>query len=151
MVGVVANFVTDIYEYFLERGLGKNRDWHLVGRWVAYLGRGIFRHNDIDKVLAMRSEFAVGWIFHYLVGVYFAAIYLIILAAPPERFPSLWNALAFGLITVLLPWLILTPGQGGGFFASKTDRPNFNRITSLSAHAVFGIGLYLGALIYTAV
>jgi hypothetical protein len=151
VVGLVANFVTDFFEYILERGLGKDRDWHLVGRWVAYLGRGTFSHKDIAKAPAMRSEFALGWLFHYLVGIYFAAIYLIILAAPPAQSPSLWNALAFGLATVLLPWLILIPGQGGGFFAAKTERPTFIRLTSLSVHAVFGVGLYMGVLVYGAV
>lgn len=151
VVGLVANFITDIYEYSLERFLGKPRDWHLVGRWVAYLGRGYLTHKNITNVPARRNEFSLGWLFHYLVGIYFAALYLIILALGLHQPPSLWNGLAFGLITVLAPWLILIPGMGGGVFAWKTDRPNFIRLTSLSVHAVFGVSLYLGTLLYAAI
>ena len=148
VVGVVANIVTDIYEYLLERGLGKNRDWHYVGRWVAYLGRGVFRHDDIQDTPSVRRELILGWAFHYLVAIVFAEIYLQILAAILEQPASLWNGLAFGIVTVLAPWLILIPGLGGGFFGASTERPTFVRLASLSVHAVCGIGLYLGALVY---
>lgn len=151
VVGVIANFITDIYEYGLERGLGRNRDWHLVGRWIGYLSRGIFAHKDIAKAPAVRSEFALGFVFHYLVGIYFAAIYLIVLAAFIVQPPGLLNGLVFGLLTVLAPWLILFPCLGGGFFAGKSERPNFIRFTGLSVHAVYGLGLYLGTLVYGAI
>lgn len=151
VVGIVANIVTDIYEYLLERILGKTRDWHLVGRWVANLGRGVFTHKGIGEAPAVRFELLLGWAFHYLVAIVFAEIYLQFLAAVLEQPPSLLNGLAFGLFTVLAPWLILMPGLGGGFFASKTERPNFVRIASLSIHAVFGMGLFLGTLIYVSI
>ncbi|MDP6830442.1 MAG: DUF2938 family protein [Alphaproteobacteria bacterium] len=151
VVGVVANIVTDIYEYALERVLGKNRDWHYVGRWVAYLGRGVFRHDDIQDTPAVRRELILGWAFHYLVAIIFAEIYLQILAAVLEQPASLWNGLGFGVVTVLAPWLILIPGLGGGFFGSNTPRPGLLRLASLSVHAVFGIGLYLGTVAYAAI
>jgi len=151
VVGMAANFVTDIYEYCLERGLGKRRDRHLVGRWVAYLGRGLPAHKDINYAPAIRHEFALGWLFHYWVGIYFAALYLIILAMGLHQPPGLLSGLAFGLVTVLAPWLILIPGQGGGILARKCTRPNFIRLTSLSVHVVFGISLYLGTLLYAAI
>ncbi|MDA1098438.1 MAG: DUF2938 family protein [Proteobacteria bacterium] len=151
VVGVVANIVTDGYEYALERILGKTRDWHFVGRWVAYLGRGVFTHEGIGDTPAVRYELALGWAFHYLVAIVFAQVYLQFLAAVLEQPPSLLNGLAFGVITVLAPWLILIPGLGGGFLGARTGRPVFVCAASLSVHAVFGIGLFLGALIYAAI
>lgn len=151
VVGVVANIVTDIYEYLLERSLGKSRDWHLVGRWVGNLGRGVFRHADIGEAPAIRFELVLGWAFHYLVAFVFAEIYLQFLAAVLERPPSLLNGLAFGVVSVLAPLLILIPGLGGGFFALKTGRPFFVCLASLSVHAVFGIGLFIGSLVYGAI
>ena len=151
VVGVAANIVTDVYEYLLERGLGKSRDWHLVGRWVAYLGRGVFRHEEITDTPTVRFELALGWAFHYLVAIVFAQVYLQFLAAVLEQPPSLLNGLAFGVVTVLAPWLILIPGLGGGFFGLQTGRPIFVCAASLSVHAVFGMALYLGALVYAAI
>jgi hypothetical protein len=151
VVGVIANIVTDTYEYALERSLGKTRDWHFVGRWVAYLGRGVFSHAGIGDTPAVRYELALGWAFHYLVAIVFAQVYLQFLAAVLEQPASLLNGLAFGLITVLAPWLILIPGLGGGFLGLKTGRPVFVCAASLSVHAVFGIGLYLGTLVFAAI
>ncbi len=151
VVGVVANIVTDIYEWLLEKSLGKTRDWHLVGRWVADLGKGVFRHAAISEADAKPYELPLGWAFHYLVAIVFAQVYLQFLGAVLETPPTLWNALTFGVVTVLAPWLILIPGLGGGFFASRTERPNFVRLASLSVHAVFGIGLYIGVLVFAAI
>jgi hypothetical protein len=39
------------------------------------------------------------------------------------------------------------PGLGAGIAASKTPKPNVARLRSLMAHAVFGLGLYLSALV----
>ncbi|MBT3369106.1 MAG: DUF2938 family protein [Rhodospirillaceae bacterium] len=151
VVGVVANIVTDIYELLLEKSLGKTRDWHLVGRWVADLGRGVFRHGAVENAPAKPYELALGWAFHYLVAILFAQIYLQFMAAVLEQPPGLGSALTFGIVSVVAPWLVLIPGLGGGFFASKTERPNFVRLASLSVHAVFGLGLYLGVVVFAAI
>lgn len=61
--------------------------------------------------------------------------------------PTLYPALAFGFVTVIFPFFILQPGLGLGIAASKTANPNQLRLRSLLNHSIFGIGLYLCALI----
>ena len=151
VVGVVANIFTDIYELALEHSLEKNRDWNLVRRWVANLGRGVFRHDEITDAPTVRFELALGWAFHYLVAFVYAEIYLLFMVAVMEQPASLVSGLVFGAVTVLAPWLILIPGLGGGFFAAKTERPNFIRMASLSVHVVFGGGLFLGTVVFAAI
>ncbi|MDO9126054.1 MAG: DUF2938 family protein, partial [Parvibaculum sp.] len=38
-------------------------------------------------------------------------------------------------------------GMGAGIAASKTPKPNAARLRSLVSHTVFGIGLYVAALL----
>ncbi len=60
--------------------------------------------------------------------------------------PTLLPALAFGVVTTLVPYLVMQPSLGLGIAASKTPRPNRARLKSLATHTVFGAGLYLWAL-----
>ena len=58
------------------------------------------------------------------------------------------RGLGFGVVTLLAPCFILIPGLGCGFFCVKTGRAVFVLLASLSVHAVFGIGLYHGTMVY---
>jgi hypothetical protein len=53
-------------------------------------------------------------------------------------------AIAFGVVTVLVPFLVMQPAMGLGVAASRTPRPRAARVQSLITHTVFGLGLYLG-------
>ena len=64
------------------------------------------------------------------------------LAAP--RFLPAW---LFGLATVAFGWFLLQPGLGLGWAASKTPNPTKVRLLNLAGHTVFGLGLYLTALV----
>jgi hypothetical protein len=44
----------------------------------------------------------------------------------------------------------MQPALGLGFMASRTPKPAAVRIMNVSVHAVFGIGLYLGAVTWLA-
>ncbi len=55
-------------------------------------------------------------------------------------------ALAFGVLTVLAPFLVLQPGMGAGLFARNTPKPNNARLKSFVAHLSFGIGLWVAAI-----
>jgi hypothetical protein len=41
----------------------------LVGRWVAWIPRGVFVHRPITATAKVRGEVAIGWAFHYVVGI----------------------------------------------------------------------------------
>ena len=61
--------------------------------------------------------------------------------------PTLEPALVLGMATVVAPFFILQPGMGAGIAASKTPNPNNARLHSIINHVVFGVGLYLSAMI----
>ena len=118
-------------------------DYGLVGRWVAHLARGRFRHDSIAGSPRVRGECAIGWIAHYLIGIAFASVLLAVWGLDWVRHPTLAPALIVGIGSVAAPYLILQPGMGAGIAASRTPNPAAARLRSLVTHAVFGVGLYL--------
>jgi hypothetical protein len=42
----------------------------------------------------------------------------------------------------------MQPALGFGFMAARTPQPTVVRAYNASAHAIFGLGLYLGAIVW---
>lgn len=142
LVGTGATALLDLWALMRHRlGRAPLPDYGLVGRWFAYMPRGRFRHAAIAATPAVRGERVIGWTAHYLIGIAFAAL---LLAACPGwlQRPTLLPALVLGVGTVAAPFLLMQPGMGAGFFASRTPRPGAARRRSLLTHAVFGVALY---------
>lgn len=119
----------------------------LLGRWVGHLGRGVWRHHSIAASAPIRHEAHLGWAAHYAIGIALAALLLGTSGVAWARAPSVGPALAVGLVTVVAPLFILQPGMGAGIASSRTARPVFNAVKSVVTHTVFGLGLYLAALV----
>jgi hypothetical protein len=64
--------------------------------------------------------------------------------------PTVGAALMVGVCTVLVPLFVMQPAMGAGFAASRTPTPLKNCLRSLANHTVFGLGLYLSALLAAA-
>ena len=143
MIGIGATAAMDAWTLARKRLMGiAPPDYGLVGRWLAYMPRGRFRHERIAAAPAVKGERVVGWTAHYAIGIAFAALLLAIWGLDWARHPALAPALIVGLATVLAPFLLMQPGMGAGFFASRTPRPAAARVQSLVTHTVFGLGLY---------
>jgi hypothetical protein len=117
-------------------------DYCLVGRWLAHMQRGHFRHESIKAAAPMRGECAIGWTAHYLVGVAFAALLLALFGPAWLARPTLAPALLVGIATLAAPFFLMQPGMGAGIAASRTPRPAAARLQSFVTHGVFGLGLY---------
>lgn len=146
IVGIGATAVTDVWAWLRTRLLSiPPPDYGLVGRWVAHMPRGRFRHESIKAAAPVRYERALGWVVHYAIGVSFAALLLSIYGLGWLDRPTIVPALIVGVGTVAAPFLVMQPAMGAGVAASRTPRPNAARLQSLVMHAVFGIGLYAAA------
>ena len=143
LIGAGATVVTDIWAIARRRLFGiPLPDYGLVGRWLAYLAHGRFRHDRIAATPPVPRERLIGWSAHYLIGVAFAAMLLAIWGLDWARHPTLGPALIVGIGTVAAPFLIMQPGMGAGIAASRTPHPAAARVQSLVTHAIFGLGLY---------
>ena len=91
----------------------------------------------------MNNEKAVGLFFHYFTGATLALTYPAVLLAFTGAVPNnnLIPGLIWGLLTALLPWLVLFPGFGWGAFGIRAPR-NMRPLISLSIeHSIYGLGL----------
>ena len=142
LIGAGATAVMDTWTLVRKQLLGIPFSYGLVGRWLAYLPRGRFRHEPIAASPAVPGERVVGWTAHYLVGIAFAAVLLALWGLDWARQPTLGPALIVGIGSVAAPFLVLQPGMGAGIAASRTPRPAAARFQSVITHAIFGLGLY---------
>ncbi len=151
VIGIGATALFDLWGLALHLAFGLPAPaWRLGGRWFAHVARGKVWHHDIAQSPAIAGETAIGWVGHYAVGVVYAAALLIIWGPGWAETPTLTPALIVGIVTISAGWFLMGPGMGGGIAASRADNPWQARGLGLAAHAIFGFGLYLSALVLPA-
>lgn len=150
-IGLGATLTIDLWALLLRRVLGMRAlDYCLLGRWVLHMP-GRFAHESIAAASAKRHECAVGWTAHYSIGAAFGLLFVWLAAPSWLTRPTLLPALAFGIVTVLVPFFTLQPALGLGIASSKTPHPARARMRSLATHCVFGLGLWIfGSLLSSA-
>jgi hypothetical protein len=121
-------------------------NYGLVGRWMAYMPHGKFRHDPIGATPPVKGEQIIGWSAHYVIGIAYAGLLLAWVGNEWIEHPTLAPALAVGVATVAAPFLLMQPGMGSGIAGARTASPVATRMHSLIMHSVFGLGLYLTAL-----
>jgi hypothetical protein len=152
IIGTGATLLFDLWGRALHKGFGiALPNWGLIGRWFAYAARGRFRHDPIAASPPVAGELAIGWVLHYAIGILYGALVLAIWGTGWGRAPTPGPALIVGIVTVGAGWLILSPGMGNGLASSRSANPSLSRGLQLAAHAVFGLGMYLSALLGVAV
>jgi Protein of unknown function (DUF2938) len=143
LVGAGATALMDLWAIARKRLFGISApDYGLVGRWLAHMSHGRFRHDSISAARPVRGERLLGWTAHYLIGIAFAAILLWIWGLGWPQHPTIGPALVVGIGTVAAPFLLMQPGIGAGVAARLTPRPAAARLQSVLTHGVFGLGLY---------
>lgn len=146
-VGMGATLVMDFWAFFLKRAFAiPSLNYCLVGRWFQYMPGGRFAHQNIGQSEPKLLECYIGWAAHYVIGVVFAAILVAIASPAWLQEPTIIPPVIFGVATVVVPFFLMQPSFGLGVAASKTQNPTKARIRSLMAHAAFGVGLYIAAL-----
>ncbi|WP_171060982.1 DUF2938 family protein [Poseidonocella sp. HB161398] len=147
VAGVTATLVLDLWKVATDRLRGrKGSPWGLVGRWVLGLGHGRVALDQSRSDPPSRGEHAVGWIFHYAVGIAYAAMLPLFWGTAYIDAPTVWPAIIVGLVLSTFAGLcILTPAMGGGLLAGKTPNQAARISETLQNHAVFALALYMGA------
>ena len=152
LIGLGATVLIDLWALFLKRAFSvRSLDYCLLGRWVLYIPHGKIAHANIAATPAKAHECKVGWTTHYLIGTAFALLFVLLASDSWLAHPTLLPALAFGIATVVVPFFTMQPSFGLGIAASKTPHPNKARLKSLMTHTVFGVGLYVSAILLSRV
>ena len=145
MIGFIATAAADLWQQAVKRLAGfPIPNWELIGRWVALLPRGTVIHTSIAAAPAVEGEGAIGWIFHYAVGIAYAACFVAILGLVPGSASGLAVALAFAGVTLAAPWFFLQPALGLGLMGRRAPNQKELLFVTITTHFVFGLGLYAG-------
>ena len=147
--GIFATLLFDIFQISLSYAYNiKKSKWNLVGRYFSGLREKKYFRDNLEDEAIVKYELIIGYCVHYLVGSIFGLIY-VSLNKVFFLEPSLLLALIIGFITVLGSWIIMMPFAFNiGFFASKKEEQNQLIVQNLIIHFIFGIGLYLGYIIF---
>lgn len=147
-IGIGATVIIDIWAFLLRRLWNiPSLDYALVGRWAGHMCRGKWFHTPIFTAAEIPNERPLGWALHYLIGIIFGVVFGAISNPVWLADPTLPAALLFGGLTVFFPFAIMQPAFGAGFAAANTPTPNIARIKSLTTHLIFGLGLWLTAVL----
>ena len=114
----------------------------LTGRWFASVARLQPFHTDIARTAAVNHEFFLALAGHYAIGTILAMLF-VWGTGEAGWARGLGVALAFGVGTSVLPWLLMFPAMGYGFFGVHGPDGTRLFISSLVSHALFGLGLWM--------
>ncbi len=145
--GIVGAVLMDITETLAARmGITSGVNVALVGRWTVALTQGVFSHRDIRRSPPYRNEVAAGWLFHLLIGGGGVALLFPLACwamtgtiAPAQPLPYL----LFGLATSVLPWFILLPSFGWGWWGRNGPKGSNALLASPLTHLPYGLGIWL--------
>lgn len=143
--GILGAVLMDITETFAARfGITSGVNVALVGRWFMGLTRGQWAHADILESRPLPGEVGMGWAFHLLAGGGgVALLYPVFLQCSGVGLPTshLLAGLLFGLATSLLPWFVLLPSFGWGWFGRRGPRGTNALLASTLSHIPYGLGV----------
>ena len=117
---------------------------HVIGRWAAGLLRGRWRQGDTGCAPGRAGELSLGLLTHYATGIVLTQTFLLLPRRGSGRL-GVAEGTAFGAATAALPFLVMFPSLGYGWFGLRSgEAARINRIMLLG-HAAFGVGIGLWA------
>ena len=116
---------------------------NLVGRWFASIARAHPFHDDIALTAPAGHELAMAVPGHYAIGMSLTALFVLLAHRVGWPAKSVSPALVFGASTSVLPWLLMFPAMGYGFFGAHGPAGTRLFVSSLVSHVFFGLGLWV--------
>jgi hypothetical protein len=146
VAGVVATLTMDVGSTVIRKvGITAGLPPAIIGRWFAHILRGRFVHHTIADAPDVPGQLPLALACHYLIGIALTVVFVTLLQRSPIRPESRGGtvaaALAFGALTNALPWLLMFPAMGFGWFGSDGPRDYLLLRSSFLNHLVFGLGL----------
>jgi Protein of unknown function (DUF2938) len=148
LIGIGGTVVLDLWATLLWRFFGvPATNWAMVGRWVGHMPSGRVIQENIGKAAPVPGEHAIGWVVHYVIGIVYGLLLVGLWGVEWLRQPTLLPPMILALGLLVAPYFIMMPGMGSGIAGAKTPKPNITRLKSVVGHSVFGLGMYVTALV----
>lgn len=152
VVGVGGTAILDLWSFLLQQLSGiPATNWGMVGRWIGSMPKGQFVQRSMAAAVPVPGERAIGWSAHYLIGAAYGLLLVGLAGAEWLRQPTILPPMILAIALLAAPWFIMMRGMGMGVAGSRTPKPAIARLKSLMGHSVFGLGMYLTALLLASV
>ncbi len=150
LVGIGSTVILDLWVTIVEKVLGiPPTDWGLVGRWITGIPKGQWTLDTTNDAPPGGAEKTLGWLFHYIVGIAYAALILLFFGTGFIHHPTVMPIIVVGLILSTVAGLaILMPALGAGFIGRLVPNWLAKFVYLLIAHAVFSVGQYGFSLLF---
>lgn len=130
LAGVLATYGMDVgARRIVAPALGVKPPSNL-GRWIGYMLKGRFAHEDITKAEPVAHEARIALVAHYAIGLILGAGYGPLLRVPQPRENTLPRAVAYGAATTVFPWFWMFPARGQGVIGLRDGDLHPGRILS---------------------
>jgi hypothetical protein len=148
-VGLFATFCMDLWGVILNLTFHIPRpSYEPIGRFLLSLFDLKTYFSDLSPTHMFLLKNSLGWVTHITIGLIDAALYMIFIFKILKSKPHFLTSLFFAWAMIFMPFLIEQPALGMGVAASHSLHPDLARFMTLSYHTAFGIGLYVGSLIF---
>lgn len=143
VVGVASTIVLDVWVLIVQKVTGiPPTNWGIVGRWVLGLFEGELVIDDASSEPSI-FERTVGWLFHYVIGISYAILLILIYGEAIISNPTVMPFVIVGLVISTIAGLgILMPALGAGFFGRLLPNKPVTYLYVIVAHAVFATAQY---------
>ena len=149
LIGILATFTMDVFSAAaIKLRLIAPLSRQLIGRWFASVARGQPFHTNISSESAINREAVIAVSVHYAIGVALACLYFGTTSALGLSPRNPITALGFALGTNILPWFLMFPAMGFGWFGNRGPAGTRLFTSSLVAHFFYGVGLWLGVSVF---
>ena len=142
LIGIGSCIVFDVWQRIFQIFTSiPPSNWKLVGRWfIGLISNGQLIASQLSQQPEAKHEIPTGWVVHYAVGIVYA--YVLFILVQLEIFePTITHGLVFGVVSVLVPWLLFMPATGNGIFAKRAPDPRLACMLALMMHTIFGFSL----------
>ena len=144
LAGVIATMSMDVLTVIAIRlRLIAPLSPNVVGRWFASVAHAHPFHEDVARAAPRSYELAIAVPGHYAIGTFLTALFVLTAHRLGWHATSLSPALVFGVCTSALPWLLMFPAMGYGFFGTHGPAGTRLFVSSLVSHVFFGLGLWV--------
>ena len=93
----------------------------MVGHWVFHLKSGTVFHDDIAVALALSYENFMGWVFHYLIGLIYGVIFVVVIGELWPSEPTFMPVWLYAIVTISAGWFLLSSGLGLGMALANKE------------------------------
>jgi hypothetical protein len=145
VIGIGGTLCIDLFTTVLGFFKVTTNGLRFVDRYIAYALDGAYSYDTIIQTKSVTGELLYGYAVHYIAGISFA--FLLLLLYKKEWFykPKLLPAFVVGLISYLPALFIIQPLFGFGVAFSELDGQIPLLFKTSIIHIIYGVGLYCTA------